>query len=303
MPETCLAVVSMSSWSHNMRSSSAAKSALRCPMNGWCVLCMLQLRLIPMFVFSLLLLCVFSSYAMGISADITNRRAEFMHDALVYGFQCMSDRFQRMCQLAFMRTIRFKVMERRSRHMYNRAKLRKWLRICVKYRYVMHGMNKFHTLRTKYRIFMRWLQRVNYSYALLPRDRRTLIRRRLELMAKFSSHIAARPPEQVRQLQWDLKGLFTRWVEYTQSSLVRKTVVQRFWDLHAQRLLSRAFWALSACLLHTHTHTHTHCRSLSLPLPFERWPSVMGCSLSGHTSSVLVCALGLCCVLYLQKLP
>ena len=72
-----------------------------------------------------------------------------MYDALVYAFDCMSMRFQRMCQLMFLRTIRFKVLERKSRHLYNRAKLRKWLRICMRYRYLLRGMQKFNTMRTK----------------------------------------------------------------------------------------------------------------------------------------------------------
>ena len=90
-----------------------------------------------------------TKYAANFSADIKERRAEFMYDALVYAFDCMSMRFQRMCQLMFLRTIRFKVLERKSRHLYNRAKLRKWLRICMRYRYLLRGMQKFNTMRTK----------------------------------------------------------------------------------------------------------------------------------------------------------
>lgn len=98
----------------------------------------------------------------------------------------------------------------------------------------------------RYRTFLRWVERVNYSYALLPRDKRKLMRRRQALMTKFSSLIANVPPESVNQRQWTLRGLFTRWVEFAQHSLVRKHVVVRFQELQDNRLLSRAFYALSA---------------------------------------------------------
>ena len=89
-------------------------------------------------------------FAANFSTDIQAHRAEFMYDSLVYAFDCMAARFHKMCQYAFLRSLRFKVLERRSRRLYNRAKLKKWLRICVRYRYFLKGMDRFNRMRTKY---------------------------------------------------------------------------------------------------------------------------------------------------------
>ena len=100
------------------------------------------------------------------------------------------------------------------------------------------------SLLARYRTFLRWVEMCNYSYAMLPRETRRLMRRRQQLMTKFSAILANQPPETVRELQWTLRGLFTRWVELTQTCKVRRQVVKRFMDLQRCRLLSRAFHAM-----------------------------------------------------------
>lgn len=97
----------------------------------------------------------------------------------------------------------------------------------------------------------------NYSYAMLPRETRRLMRRRQQLMTKFSAVLANEPPETVRELQWTLKGLFTRWVELTQTCKVRNQVVKRFMDLQRCRLLSRAFHAMKHSIRVKYTYVAT----------------------------------------------
>lgn len=122
---------------------------------------------------------------MAHARTLKSSRAVFMHDALSRGFDYLSDNFCRAVHVAFFRQLRFKMLERRSWRMYNKAKLRNWLRICNRFKHLLRGMDRFHALRTKYRCFLQWLRHVEKAIVLCSRGLRPMLRRRQKLMSRY----------------------------------------------------------------------------------------------------------------------
>ncbi|CAM9231173.1 unnamed protein product, partial [Ectocarpus sp. 13 AM-2016] len=112
---------------------------------------------------------------------------------------------------------------RMSVQLYNRQRLRNWLRICGRLRYLWRGMPLFRVLRVKWSMFHRLLELTNHRMLYGTPDLPATLRRRRELLLDYSRLLQERgfvpgryDPEVLLPATLDPSALFQRWKQYTQ---------------------------------------------------------------------------------------
>eukprot|EP00752_Nemacystus_decipiens_P014275 g12696.t1 len=119
-------------------------------------------------------------------------------------------------------------MLRVSVQLFNRARLRNWLRICARLRYLWRGMPLFRELRVKWFVFHRLLeltdQRMRYGTPDLP----AVLRRRRELLLDYSCLLKER-------------ALVQRWKQYTQGRAVARFLGDSLRRRYLHRVARSAF--------------------------------------------------------------
>jgi len=69
----------------------------------------------------------------------------------------------------YFRRIRLLLNYRKVTHLYNRQKIRNWLRLCARYRYVERGMVLYKKLKDKWKVFNKWLKYLQKMYVVRKR--------------------------------------------------------------------------------------------------------------------------------------
>ncbi|CAM9821927.1 unnamed protein product, partial [Ectocarpus sp. 4 AP-2014] len=113
---------------------------------------------------------------------------------------------------------------RMSVQLYNRQRLRNWLRICGRLRYLWRGMPLFRVLRVKWSVFHRLLELTNHRMLYGTPDLPAALRRRRKLLLDYSRLLQERgfvpgryAPEVLLPATLDPSALFQRWKQHTQA--------------------------------------------------------------------------------------
>ncbi|CAM9849638.1 unnamed protein product, partial [Discosporangium mesarthrocarpum] len=122
-----------------------------------------------------------------------------------------------------LRAWRLWYMDRVSISLYNRKRLRNWLRICARLRYLYRGMPLYRNLRSKWAVITALLSAVDSRLRYGTPDLLQTLRRRRELLLGFSHLLERRGlvpgrycPAVLLPATLDRRAILQRWVQYTQ---------------------------------------------------------------------------------------
>jgi hypothetical protein len=104
--------------------------------------------------------------ALSAADNLRRIRARVLHDAMVTAIDQAEATHMQTVLKGVLRALRLPMLTKRSVHLYNRAKLRNWCRLCARFHYLWRAMPTYRRLRTKWEIFNRWLRllAVNMRY-------------------------------------------------------------------------------------------------------------------------------------------
>ena len=118
-------------------------------------------------------------------------------------------------------------------HLHNRQKIRNWLRLCARYRYVEKGMVVYKDLKDKWKVFNKWLKYLQKMYVLRSvgiSQECSVRRKRLVLYDKFLVDSKLFPncyPYQVLNVMTSsIKALFYRWAKYTNKKMAMRKITE-----------------------------------------------------------------------------
>ena len=124
-----------------------------------------------------------------------------------------------------LRRMRIFVTQKNSLKLYKRRRLKNWLRICSRLRYLDRGMPLYYSMRVKWSTLNRWLDGVYQRHRLATPRIGLKIARRKKLLQYFSSCVDGEFAIPHSLLQSHPRALFSRWVEYTQMEVCYKEIV------------------------------------------------------------------------------
>ncbi|CAM9303164.1 unnamed protein product [Ectocarpus fasciculatus] len=137
---------------------------------------------------------------------------------------------------------------RMSVQLYNRQRLRNWLRICARLRYLWRGMPLFRVLRVKWSVFHRLLELTNHRMLYGTPDLPATLRRRRDLLLDYSRLLQERgfvagryAPEVLLPATLDPSALFQRWKQYTQARAASRFLRCSLRRRHLHRVARVAF--------------------------------------------------------------
>ncbi|CAM9425409.1 unnamed protein product, partial [Hapterophycus canaliculatus] len=114
-------------------------------------------------------------------------------------------------------------MLRVSVQLFNRQRLRDWLRICARLRYLWRGMPLFRELRVKWSVFNRLLELTDHRMRFGTPDMPAILGRRRDLLLDYSRLLEERGfvpgrfcPDVILPATLDPPALIQRWKQYTQ---------------------------------------------------------------------------------------
>ena len=173
-------------------------------------------------------------------------RGKILHDALCKVLDEMSEKRVRKYVVLAFRHMRVTVAEKRIRSVRNHNLLKRWMRICNRLKNVSDGMPKYYEARLKWTMFNKWLRFINENYMFRSPGLVAELNRRQDLLLRFSNGLieASKTTNGEEHFHLSLRGIFQRWIEFTQKQVTRKQLVtlsRRRLDLATKR---RVFTAL-----------------------------------------------------------
>jgi len=144
-------------------------------------------------------------------------------------------------------TLRKAAFKVRIRRLFNRAHIRRLIRICVFHLRLKRSIYKYYPLRLCLYALLRWFKFVENRYLHTTPGLKGAVRRRQDLYLKlgvrleeFSSYLVfARVPNMVEYTT--LPFVIRRWIELTQTSAARRAILDLFHKRQGLRLLARCF--------------------------------------------------------------
>lgn len=191
--------------------------------------------------------------------ELTLSHGRIMHDVLVAGFEAMEQAAAQRAVRVFFNSLRSRYIRRVATAMHNRARLRRWLRICNRLIFLERHMVVYRRMRVKWNAFSKcalWLMDLCRGcawanvFALLPCLSRWFkhtvarmthttpglkdtLRRQREALGRFGRFIEAKSPEDAAQAACSLHGTLLRWAEFASIQRAIKGIVTITRSLHA----------------------------------------------------------------------
>jgi hypothetical protein len=175
--------------------------------------------------------------------DLFMRATDIMGNVLEQAAQVHAARIFRMCW----RTICKPAFRVRMRRVYNRAHVRRLLKICFQFLKMERSIYKYYPLRVKFYAVMKWFKLVEFKYQHTSYGLKTLVRRRQDQYMALSNALRAfaeaqrfaRAPN--NQEFHTIFFVCLRWKECVQSIIARREVVKLFRRRRAIHVASRCF--------------------------------------------------------------
>ena len=142
--------------------------------------------------------------------------------------------------------LRFIYIDGKAMHMYNYFRLRRYLQICARYRYLLRALPVYANLRRKYVSVRRWLAYIQLLYETRSKGMSRVYRRRRTLYLSYSRLLTQmnlipihHHYSYLNPLLTTRKSLFHRWVNYVQRRVVFRNLSRLARALRSWRLLRR----------------------------------------------------------------
>ena len=179
---------------------------------------------------------------MDYMANVKAMRARFLHDVLDRVIEEQNQKYTIDLAARCLRRLRVQMMQRNAMAFFKRSRLKNWCRLAARFRYLDRGMPVYRKYRVLWKMWQKWLRFLRKQYMYIQPSLGHEIRRRKELLCKFSNLLDNGMPEE--EASSGVKTLFYRWLEHTQSQCVRRRLVKVLGICRGARLLHRAFGAL-----------------------------------------------------------
>jgi hypothetical protein len=151
-------------------------------------------------------------------------------------FECMTTvraqvqaAYERQLAWHAFRALRVAWSERRTRKLAKRQRLRYYLAVCARLKYLERGMPLYHAMRTKWQVVQRWLALCENHYAWVDPALPIALRRRRLLYVKFGHLLEGEfllrrhyPYEILGPLTSTFLACFHRWQTYVQLRVTRR---------------------------------------------------------------------------------
>ena len=148
----------------------------------------------------------------------------------------------------YFRRIRLLINFKKMEHLHNRQKIRNWLRLCARYRYVERGMVVYKSLKDKWKVFNKWLRYLQKMYVLRSvgiSQECTRRRRRLVLYDKFlvESKLFGNcyPYQTLNVVTTTRDALFYRWAKYVNKKATMRKISELSLKRYNYRFARRVF--------------------------------------------------------------
>ena len=174
--------------------------------------------------------------------NVKAMRARFLHDVLNRVIEEQNQKYTIDLAARCLRRLRVQMMQRNAMAFFKRSRLKNWCRLAARFRYLDRGMPVYRRYRVLWKMWQKWLRFLRKQYMYMQPSLGHEVRRRKELLHKFSDLLDDGMPEE--EASSGIRTLFYRWLEHTQSQCVRRRLAKLFSFCHDTRLLQRAFGAL-----------------------------------------------------------
>ena len=203
-------------------------------------------------------------YVLDHMASVRRKRGRMIHDVMCKVIDEVSLKYTRDLAIQCIRRLRIHAVSANSEQIFNRARLKNWMKICTRLRRLDQGMHHYRSYRVKYHVLNQWmwLLRKRYQYGTKGLDK--VVERRRELLCRFSVVCLDDPmycagkgarnrEEQLLHMNSDLGATFLRWVEYTQEKKTRKFIIHLLDERRRTRTLQKVFFNMSMSIKSTYT--------------------------------------------------
>jgi hypothetical protein len=144
------------------------------------------------------------------------------------------------------RLLRLLYIDGKARHMFNYFRLRRWLQICARFRYLLRAMPVFHTLKRKWTSFNRWVGFLEWMRMTRTKGLSQKFRRRRVLLAGFAQVLQGERligmhynHTFLNKITTSRRCIFFRWVRYCQRRVAFRHLSRNARMLRRWRLLRR----------------------------------------------------------------
>jgi hypothetical protein len=146
-----------------------------------------------------------------------------MYQALERGFRTIQQELATNLKTVAFRQFGLSILYRHRQQALSSVIMRRRLRICQRLNYLDRGMYVYYGHRLKTRMFRRWLRYLDTKYTLETPKLAEDCKRRYVRIQRFSAYLK-------RGGGWDdHRGLFYRWMEFTQRRVQQRRIVGTYY--------------------------------------------------------------------------
>lgn len=187
--------------------------------------------------------------------QIMRMRGHRMHDALDHVYDDLRQQHTRWLLRSTFRSIRELVMMKYTETLCHRAQLRNWIRLCRRFSFWQQHIDEFYRFKVKYRAFQVFLRHAVWKWKLQTPQLSVRLHRRKQLMLEYEQYLHQEKLVDGSLISFHLamtkrspansfRGVFLRWVQYTQLARVTTMMVTSARQKQEVALKYRVFHSL-----------------------------------------------------------
>jgi hypothetical protein len=189
----------------------------------------------------------------GHMTDLRNRRGKIFVNTIYRCWVECERKYTREFAISCLRRMRIFVTQKNSLALYKRNRLKNWLRICSRLRYLDRGMPMYYNMRLRWSFFNKWMVNVQLRFQISSPGLGPKVTRRRRLLSKFSSCIDGKFALPPTMLMTHPRSVFYRWLEYVQMKSVYRSLVKLKRETSRLKTLQTCFVSLQSLLKRKYT--------------------------------------------------
>ena len=190
---------------------------------------------------------------LGHMSDLRNKRAKMLVNAC---YKVLTEREKESVKnlaVLCLRRLRIFVTQKNSMKLMKRSRLKNWLRICSRLRYLDRGMPVYFNMRLRWACFNSWVTNVQLRQRFGSVRLGLKISRRKKLLSLFSQCIDGKFSIPQSLLSSHPRALYCRWIEYVQTKVAYRSIVTLFRAKKRLKILQACFTVLDVLLKQKYT--------------------------------------------------
>jgi len=190
---------------------------------------------------------------LGHMSDLRNKRAKMLVNAC---YKVLTEREKESVKnlaILCLRRMRIFVTQKNSMKLMKRSRLKNWLRICSRLRYLDRGMPVYFNMRLRWACFNSWMTNVQLRQRFGSLRLGLIVSRRKKLLSMFSHCIDGKFSIPQSLLSSHPRALYCRWIEYVQTKVAYRSIVTLFRAKKRLKTLQACFKVLDVLLKQKYT--------------------------------------------------